>query len=74
MFSYMVNGLEYVELEKGHFESVLVQDGREVAYTWGEVVRIGEGFLRNYDAEAVKGFAVTYGLPVVDDNGEAVAL
>ena len=56
--------MEYKELDRGRFDSSLVRDGIEVAYTDYDVVKLGIGY-HDCDKEAVEDFAAGYELKVV---------
>ena len=56
--------MEYQEYERGLFDSSLVRDGIEVAYTDYDVVRLGIGY-HDCDKKAVEDFADGYELKIV---------
>lgn len=55
----------YSEAERGHFDSMLLRDGIEIAYTDYDVVKICHETYTDNDCEAVKEFADSYDLPII---------
>lgn len=58
-------GNGYVEIDKGAFESILidVEGDRDVAFTDDDVVRLGRGYCSD-DAAIVKEYAEYYGFEI----------
>lgn len=56
----------YEEIDRGRFESALILDGEEIAFTDCGDVYTGRGYIAERDADAVREYAGKYDFEVIE--------